>query len=106
MVLGHKLKNPVRIFGKHLKITNHLLYQPFYSELFREMNNHVCFSLMLISFNFQEVMCFPSQFSNDLQSHPQEQENYPEETEMNKLALYRRLQKGSSTRKQKVQKLW
>lgn len=61
---------------------------------------------MLISFNFQEVMGFPSQFSNYLLSHPEEQENYPEETEMNKLALYRHLQKGSSTGKQRVQKLW
>lgn len=61
---------------------------------------------MLISFNFQEVMGFPSQLSNYFLSHPQEQENYPEETEMNKLALYRRLQKGSSTRKQRVEKLW
>ena len=38
----------------------------FYSELFQQMDNHVCFSLVLISFNFQKVAVFPIQFSNYL----------------------------------------
>lgn len=68
------------------------------------MNNHVCFSLMLISFNFQEVIGFPIQFSNYFLSHPQEQENYPEETEMNKLALYRCFRKVQAQENKKCKK--
>lgn len=59
------------------------------------MNNHVFFSLMLISFNLQEVTVFPIQFTTTYWA-PQEQENSPEETEMSKMVFYRSLYKSSS----------
>lgn len=80
------LKRKIRKFsrvGDNLKFS-HLLYKPFYSELFQQMNNHVCFNLMLISFHFQEETFPPFNWTTAYWA-PQEQENSYKEIETSKI---------------------